>query len=278
MLNIIKFNIIFLILFFKKDKLFIFFYLPEQSQEYISRNTKLKKDFLDTDLDNYEFAVCDIKLLDSKYKNLEATLMANPYYIPNRSNLIFHIQKLPSYFFKPLLKIILQTIGFISILIYLILLKEYYCINDIYFDINDIENNNINNTTINNNNKKNQILNNAFWYCKLGKCQVKILKEWSKTKIYRICHFIIFYGLIIFYKYFHLLTFKKLPIKLWILVIIKIGKYLSLLYLFILKYKDDKICSESKGNKNEYLKESLNDYDLIYLLINLVLEILDRII
>ena len=68
MLNIIKFNIIFLNTFFKDDKLFIFFYLPEQSQEYISQNTKLKKDFLDKDLDNYELAVCEIKLSDSKYK------------------------------------------------------------------------------------------------------------------------------------------------------------------------------------------------------------------
>ena len=38
------------------------------------------------------------------------------------------------------------------------------------------------------------------------------------------------------------------------------------------------MCFESKENKNEYLKESLNDYDLIYLLINLVLEIFNRFI
>jgi hypothetical protein len=94
--NLILYLLIFL---FKNDKLFILFYLPEQSKKFISQNTTLKKDLLDTDLDYYEFAVCDIKHLDSKYKNIEATLMSNRNYMPNRSNLIIIIKELPSYFF-----------------------------------------------------------------------------------------------------------------------------------------------------------------------------------
>jgi len=250
-LNAILNLILCLILFlFRNDKLFIFLYLPEESQKFIKENNKKKKELSQKELEYYEFAVQDIKYLDNNYKNIEATLMANEDYIPSRENLIEEIKKEKLYALWPLLKIILQTIIFIAVLIGLILLiKEFHCIDDIYLDINERENNKTNNTSIINTNKTNHhILNNAFWYCKFGKCQVKI-QNWSWTKIFIICHFVIFYGLIIFYKYILLFTFKKLEINIWALVTIKIVKILVLLFKLKLDYEDDKTCYISKKIK-----------------------------
>ena len=87
-----------------------------------------------------------------------------------------------------------------------------------------------------------------------------------------------FYGLIIFYKYILLFTIKKLGINLWALVIIKIVKFLLLLFKLKLDYEDDETCYISKKNKNEYLKENLYNYDFYYSLFNLTLEVLDRFI
>ena len=256
------------------DIISIFFYLPSEADKYISTNsqsiTKINNN--KNEIKNYKLAVKDIRHLDRKFNNIEVALRLTESYVPSRSNLVIKIREKRFYSLKALLALFGITISFIIILIYLILSNEYYCINKKYFNSNDRKSNS-KNPTINNNNKTNSIVNNIFWYCNSGECKVEVGKEWSRAKKLRILHLIIFHGLIIIYKYYLLFTFKQIRIRYYtVIFIIILLKYSILFYIFVLNYKNNEICSLSKGEINIYTKEGRDNYDLLSLLVNLLLD------
>ena len=118
------------------------------------------------------------------------------------------------------------------------------------------------------------VFKNAFWYCNLGKCIV-IKNNWRRSKIIRIAHIILFYGIILGYEYYLFLTLNRIIIKsIYILFAYNILGYICLIYIFYLNFNDDKICSASKINNNQFVKEMKKEYDLFILLVNIIYSLL----
>ena len=171
-----------------------------------------------------------------------------------------------------LLRLILETIIIFIILIDKIVSDEFYCLDKLYEDNNFFNNNNNsnsimikNNITSNKTNTTNYnnitFIKNAFWYCNLGKCIV-IKNNWRPSKIIRIAHIILFYGIILGYEYYLFLTLNRIIIKsIYILFAYNIFGYICLVWIFCPNFNDDKICSASKINNNQFVKEMKKEYD-----------------
>jgi len=131
----------------------------------------------------------------------------------------------------------------------------------------------LNNSSFNNTINNKTILNDSFWYCGNGKCQVEI-KKWRMAKILSFILLFGYYFLILIYEYYLLFTFKRIIINIYWILIYKLLVYGIIISIFILNYKDDKICGMSKSNKALFFKETNDVYNILILLFNFLLSLI----
>ena len=266
-------------------KLMQYFYCTEDPNNFNQTQLAIRN-FSPEYFERYRYTVGDLIYLSDGFAKKELELLIDQNYVPSREGLKRAInEKSRCSFYVTLLRLILETIIIFIILIDKIVSDEFYCLDKLYEDNNFFNNNNNsnsimikNNITSNKTNTTNYnnitFIKNAFWYCNLGKCIV-IKNNWRRSKIIRIAHIILFYGIILGYEYYLFFTLKRIIIKsIYILFAYNILGYICLIYIFYLNFNDDKICSASKINNNQFVKEMKKEYDLFILLVNIIYSLL----
>ena len=267
-------------------KLMQYFYCTEDPDNFNQVNPLKIGQFSPEYFERYRYIVGDLIYLSDGFAEIELESLINQSYVPCRKGLINAINfKSRCSFYVTFLRLILETIIILIILIYKTVSDEFYCLNEFYRDTNLFNiNDDLNITIINQNITFNEasttnynkitFINNSFWYCNLGKCRV-IKKKWRSSKIIRILHIIFFYGIILGYEYYLFFTLKRIVIKnIYILFLYNMLGYFCLFYIFYLNFNDNKICSASKINNNEFVKEMKKEYELFILLVNIIYSLL----
>ena len=138
--------------------------------------------------------------------------------------------------------------------------------NNFTYYINYFINNNIINIS-NNNSKYKNTINNNYWYCQYGKCNVnKIL--FNMTKILKLIYFVGFDLFLIVYIFIFLFIFKKvIQLKDDWLIIYQLFGHILLIGIFLSNLFDTKKCVKVNGN----LFNKDNEIDLIYLILDIIL-------
>ena len=267
-------------------KLMQYFYCTEDPDNFNKTKQLAIGSFSPEYFERYRYTVGDLIYLSDGFAKIELELLISQNYFPSRENLKAEIKlKSRCSFYVTLLRLILETIIILIILIDKTVSDEFYCLDKLYEDTNFFNNNNNSNSTIINDNitsneanitiyNKITLINNSFWYCNLGKCIV-IKKKWRLSKMIRIVHIIFFYGIILGYEYYLFFTLKRIIIKsIYKLFFYNILGYICLIWIFCLNFNDDKICSASKINNNQFVKEMKKEYDLFILLVNIIYSLL----
>lgn len=271
--SVINQGVIFIMEFISKKEM-SYFYYPDKAKKFKNDNKKLINELSEEEIILYNYDVKDLLFLSGYIAEIESIIkITNQRYIPNRQSLIQNLKlsKNRKYYWLTLLMLIMKTIILFAVIIYSIKNSiEYHCIDEVYSkNFNNInnstfystinDNKTLNNSSFNNTINNKTILNDSFWYCGNGKCQVEI-KKWRMAKILSFILLFGYYFLILIYEYYLFFTFKRI-----IIIIISI---------FILNYKDDKICAMSKSNKAFFFKETNDVYNILILLFNFLLSLI----
>ena len=285
--SVINQGVIFIMEFISKKEM-SYFYYPDEAKKFKNDNKKLINELSEEEIILYNYDVKDLLFLSGYIAEIESIIkITNQRYIPNRQSLIQNLKlsKNRKYYWLTLLMLIMKTIILFAVIIYSIKNSiEYHCIDEVYSkNFNNINNstfystinNNktLNNSSFNNTINNKTILNDSFWYCGNGKCQVEI-KKWRMAKILSFILLFGYYFLILIYEYYLFFTFKRIIINIYWILIYKLLVYGIIISIFILNYKDDKICGMSKSNKALFFKETNDVYNILILLFNFLLSLI----
>ena len=285
--SVINQGVIFIMEFISKKEM-SYFYYPDEANYFKDHNTKFINELGEEEIILYNYDVKDLLFLSGYIAEIESIIkITNQRYIPNRQSLIQNLKlsKNRKYYWLTLLMLIMKTIILFAVIIYSIKNSiEYHCIDEVYSkNFNNInnstfystinDNKTLNNSSFNNTINNKTILNDSFWYCGNGKCQVEI-KKWRMAKILSFILLFGYYFLILIYEYYLLFTFKRIIINIYWILIYKLLVYGIIISIFILNYKDDKICGMSKSNKALFFKETNDVYNILILLFNFLLSLI----
>ena len=285
--SVINQGVIFIMEFISKKEM-SYFYYPDKAKKFKKDNKKLINELSEEEIILYNYDVKDLLFLSGYIAEIESIIkITNQRYIPNRQSLIQNLKlsKNRKYYWLTLLMLIMKTIILFAVIIYSIKNSiEYHCIDEVYSkNFNNInnstfystinDNKTLNNSSFNNTINNKTILNDSFWYCGNGKCQVEI-KKWRMAKILSFILLFGYYFLILIYEYYLLFTFKRIIINIYWILIYKLLVYGIIISIFILNYKDDKICGMSKSNKALFFKETNDVYNILILLFNFLLSLI----
>ena len=285
--SVINQGVIFIMEFISKKEM-SYFYYPDEANYFKDHNTKFINELGEEEIILYNYDVKDLLFLSGYFAEIESIIkITNQRYIPNRQSLIQNLKlsKNRKYYWLTLLMLIMKTIILFAVIIYSIKNSiEYHCIDEVYSkNFNNInnstfystinDNKTLNNSSFNNTINNKTILNDSFWYCGNGKCQVEI-KKWRMAKILSFILLFGYYFLILIYEYYLFFTFKRIIINIYWILIYKLLVYGIIISIFILNYKDDKICGMSKSNKALFFKETNDVYNILILLFNFLLSLI----
>lgn len=285
--SVINQGVIFIMEFISKKEM-SYFYYPDKAKKFKNDNKKLINELSEEEIILYNYDVKDLLFLSGYIAEIESIIkITNQRYIPNRQSLIQNLKlsKNRKYYWLTLLMLIMKTIILFAVIIYSIKNSiEYHCIDEVYSkNFNNInnstfystinDNKTLNNSSFNNTINNKTILNDSFWYCGNGKCQVEI-KKWRMAKILSFILLFGYYFLILIYEYYLFFTFKRIIINIYWILIYKLLVYGIIISIFILNYKDDKICGMSKSNKALFFKETNDVYNILILLFNFLLSLI----
>ena len=285
--SVINQGVIFIMEFISKKEM-SYFYYPDKAKKFKKDNKKLINELSEEEIILYNYDVKDLLFLSGYIAEIESIIkITNQRYIPNRQSLIQNLKlsKNRKYYWLTLLMLIMKTIILFAVIIYSIKNSiEYHCIDEVYSkNFNNInnstfystinDNKTLNNSSFNNTINNKTILNDSFWYCGNGKCQVEI-KKWRMAKILSFILLFGYYFLILIYEYYLFFTFKRIIINIYWILIYKLLVYGIIISIFILNYKDDKICGMSKSNKALFFKETNDVYNILILLFNFLLSLI----
>ena len=285
--SVINQGVVFIMEFISKKEM-SYFYYPDKAKKFKKDNKKLINELSEEEIILYNYDVKDLLFLSGYIAEIESIIkITNQRYIPNRQSLIQNLKlsKNRKYYWLTLLMLIMKTIILFAVIIYSIKNSiEYHCIDEVYSkNFNNInnstfystinDNKTLNNSSFNNTINNKTILNDSFWYCGNGKCQVEI-KKWRMAKILSFILLFGYYFLILIYEYYLFFTFKKIIINIYWILIYKLLVYGIIISIFILNYKDDKICGMSKSNKALFFKETNDVYNILILLFNFLLSLI----
>ena len=285
--SVINQGVVFIMEFISKKEM-SYFYYPDKAKKFKKDNKKLINELSEEEIILYNYDVKDLLFLSGYIAEIESIIkITNQRYIPNRQSLIQNLKlsKNRKYYWLTLLMLIMKTIILFAVIIYSIKNSiEYHCIDEVYSkNFNNInnstfystinDNKTLNNSSFNNTINNKTILNDSFWYCGNGKCQVEI-KKWRMAKILSFILLFGYYFLILIYEYYLLFTFKRIIINIYWILIYKLLVYGIIISIFILNYKDDKICGMSKSNKALFFKETNDVYNILILLFNFLLSLI----
>lgn len=285
--SVINQGVVFIMEFISKKEM-SYFYYPDKAKKFKKDNKKLINELSEEEIILYNYDVKDLLFLSGYFAEIESIIkITNQRYIPNRQSLIQNLKlsKNRKYYWLTLLMLIMKTIILFAVIIYSIKNSiEYHCIDEVYSkNFNNInnstfystinDNKTLNNSSFNNTINNKTILNDSFWYCGNGKCQVEI-KKWRMAKILSFILLFGYYFLILIYEYYLFFTFKRIIINIYWILIYKLLVYGIIISIFILNYKDDKICGMSKSNKALFFKETNDVYNILILLFNFLLSLI----
>ena len=285
--SVINQGVVFIMEFISKKEM-SYFYYPDEANYFKDHNTKFINELGEEEIILYNYDVKDLLFLSGYIAEIESIIkITNQRYIPNRQSLIQNLKlsKNRKYYWLTLLMLIMKTIILFAVIIYSIKNSiEYHCIDEVYSkNFNNInnstfystinDNKTLNNSSFNNTINNKTILNDSFWYCGNGKCQVEI-KKWRMAKILSFILLFGYYFLILIYEYYLFFTFKRIIINIYWILIYKLLVYGIIISIFILNYKDDKICGMSKSNKALFFKETNDVYNILILLFNFLLSLI----
>ena len=285
--SVINQGVIFIMEFISKKEM-SYFYYPDKAKKFKKDNKKLINELSEEEIILYNYDVKDLLFLSGYIAEIESIIKITiKEYMPNRQSLIQNLKlsKNRKYYWLTLLMLIMKTIILFAVIIYSIKNSiEYHCIDEVYSkNFNNInnstfystinDNKTLNNSSFNNTINNKTILNDSFWYCGNGKCQVEI-KKWRMAKILSFILLFGYYFLILIYEYYLLFTFKRIIINIYWILIYKLLVYGIIISIFILNYKDDKICGMSKSNKALFFKETNDVYNILILLFNFLLSLI----
>ena len=285
--SVINQGVVFIMEFISKKEM-SYFYYPDKAKKFKKDNKKLINELSEEEIILYNYDVKDLLFLSGYIAEIESIIkITNQRYIPNRQSLIQNLKlsKNRKYYWLTLLMLIMKTIILFAVIIYSIKNSiEYHCIDEVYSkNFNNInnstfystinDNKTLNNSSFNNTINNKTILNDSFWYCGNGKCQVEI-KKWRMAKILSFILLFGYYFLILIYEYYLFFTFKRIIINIYWILIYKLLVYGIIISIFILNYKDDKICGMSKSNKALFFKETNDVYNILMLLFNFLLSLI----
>jgi len=285
--SVINQGVVFIMEFISKKEM-SYFYYPDKAKKFKKDNKKLINELSEEEIILYNYDVKDLLFLSGYIAEIESIIkITNQRYIPNRQSLIQNLKlsKNRKYYWLTLLMLIMKTIILFAVIIYSIKNSiEYHCIDEVYSkNFNNInnstfystinDNKTLNNSSFNNTINNKTILNDSFWYCGNGKCQVEI-KKWRMAKILSFILLFGYYFLILIYEYYLFFTFKRIIINIYWILIYKLLVYGIIISIFILNYKDDKICGMSKSNKALFFKETNDVYNILILLFNFLLSLI----
>lgn len=285
--SVINQGVVFIMEFISKKEM-SYFYYPDKAKKFKNDNKKLINELSEEEIILYNYDVKDLLFLSGYIAEIESIIkITNQRYIPNRQSLIQNLKlsKNRKYYWLTLLMLIMKTIILFAVIIYSIKNSiEYHCIDEVYSkNFNNInnstfystinDNKTLNNSSFNNTINNKTILNDSFWYCGNGKCQVEI-KKWRMAKILSFILLFGYYFLILIYEYYLFFTFKRIIINIYWILIYKLLVYGIIISIFILNYKDDKICGMSKSNKALFFKETNDVYNILILLFNFLLSLI----
>ena len=285
--SVINQGVIFIMEFISKKEM-SYFYYPDEAKEFKNDNKKLINELSEEEIILYNYDVKDLLFLSGYIAEIESIIKITiKKYIPKRQSLIQNLKlsKNRKYYWLTLLMLIMKTIILFAVIIYSIKNSiEYHCIDEVYSkNFNNInnstfystinDNKTLNNSSFNNTINNKTILNDSFWYCGNGKCQVEI-KKWRMAKILSFILLFGYYFLILIYEYYLFFTFKRIIINIYWILIYKLLVYGIIISIFILNYKDDKICGMSKSNKALFFKETNDVYNILILLFNFLLSLI----
>ena len=285
--SVINQGVIFIMEFISKKEM-SYFYYPDEANYFKDHNKKFINELGEEEIILYNYDVKDLLFLSGYFAEIESIIKITiKEYMPNRQSLIQNLKlsKNRKYYWLTLLMLIMKTIILFAVIIYSIKNSiEYHCIDEVYSkNFNNInnstfystinDNKTLNNSSFNNTINNKTILNDSFWYCGNGKCQVEI-KKWRMAKILSFILLFGYYFLILIYEYYLLFTFKRIIINIYWILIYKLLVYGIIISIFILNYKDDKICGMSKSNKALFFKETNDVYNILILLFNFLLSLI----
>lgn len=285
--SVINQGVVFIMEFISKKEM-SYFYYPDKAKKFKNDNKKLINELSEEEIILYNYDVKDLLFLSGYIAEIESIIKITiKEYIPNRQSLIQNLKlsKNRKYYWLTLLMLIMKTIILFAVIIYSIKNSiEYHCIDEVYSkNFNNInnstfystinDNKTLNNSSFNNTINNKTILNDSFWYCGNGKCQVEI-KKWRMAKILSFILLFGYYFLILIYEYYLFFTFKRIIINIYWILIYKLLVYGIIISIFILNYKDDKICGMSKSNKALFFKETNDVYNILILLFNFLLSLI----
>ena len=285
--SVINQGVIFIMEFISKKEM-SYFYYPDKANDFKTYNKKFINELSEEEIILYNYDVKDLLFLSGYIAEIESIIKITiKEYIPNRQSLIQNLKlsKNRKYYWLTLLMLIMKTIILIAVIIYSIKNSiEYHCIDEVYSkNFNNInnstfystinDNKTLNNSSFNNTINNKTILYDSFWYCGNGKCQVEI-KKWRMAKILSFILLFGYYFLILIYEYYLFFTFKRIIINIYWILIYKLLVYGIIISIFILNYKDDKICAMSKSNKALFFKETNDVYNILILLFNFLLSLI----